>query len=364
MPRRMSRTLMLSTLLAASLALGAAPSYADMSPSAAGISDHDWSAVGEIGAYNGAYTEYVDNSGKAVLVFTGGNVPSSLQWPSDFTGFDNANLTLYGEYSQFATNDQVDTTISNSVAQLQAAGYNASAAYDPDTDVVDVTTLAPSSVTASVVSTYGSKIHIVAANPGISASDWALVEEIGAYNGAYTEYVDSTGKATLVFTGSAPSSLQWPSDFTGFSDPTLTLWGETSQFATNAAIDTTIDDTITQIQNAGYGALSAYDPYTDKVDVTTLAPSSVTAPLVSTYAGKINVIAGDPNATSGTTDPAQGSPKKHAPKKQALKKHTRGKTAAAKNGKAKKHMPAKSFKKATPAPGEVNKVVLALPKKK
>ncbi|WP_460068972.1 hypothetical protein [Streptomyces sp. YKOK-I1] len=57
----------------------AAPSYADISPQDTGISDSDWSLVGQIGSYNNAYMEYVDNQGEVTLVFTGGNVPNPLQ---------------------------------------------------------------------------------------------------------------------------------------------------------------------------------------------------------------------------------------------------------------------------------------------
>ncbi|MCG7207461.1 hypothetical protein [Streptomyces arenae] len=358
MPRRMSRTLVLSTFLAASLVLGAAPSYASMSPGSAGISDSDWAMVGEIGSYNSAYTEYVDNQGNATLVFTGGNVPSQLQYPPDFHGFSNTNLTLYGEFSQFSTNDAIDSAISDTVAQIQAAGYGASSAYNPDTDVVDVTTDAPSSVTAPLVSSYGSKISIVAGTPNISASDWALVQEISDYNGAYAAYLDAQGNPILVFTGgNVPSQLQYPSDFHGFTDRDLTLYGEFSQFSSNSAIDSTINDTATQIQAAGYDAGATYNAYTDKVDVTTNAPSTVTDPLVSTYGSKINIIAENPQSQqSGTTGTTHSSPKKRA-----LKKHIKGKKPATKKH-ATKHVPTKHIEKATPAPGEVHKVVLTLPK--
>ncbi|WP_330286133.1 hypothetical protein [Streptomyces sp. NBC_00576] len=368
MPRKtISRSLLIGAVLSASLALGAVPSYADMSPQAAGISDSDWSLVGQVGSYNNAYMEYVDNQGEATLVFTGGNVPDQLQWPSGFPGFSNANLALYGEYSQFASNSDIDTTISDTAARIQAAGYGASSGYDPDTDVVDVTTDAPSSVTNPLVSTYGNKIHIVVGTPAISDSDWARIQEIADYNGAYTVYLDAQNQPTLVFTGGqVPAQLQYPSDFHGFTDRNLALYGEYSQFASNSAIDATIDDVTTRISNAGYGVSSAYDAYTDVVDVTTDAPSSVTNPLVSTYGNKIHIIAGSLATQSdgtGNAGKTSGSPKKHSFKNHAPgKKSTATKHAPARKPAPKKHVSAKHFKKASAAPGAVHKTRFTVPK--
>ncbi|MCG7202646.1 hypothetical protein [Streptomyces arenae] len=91
--------------------------------------------------------------------------------------------------------------------------------------------------------------------------------------------------------------------------------------------------------------------------MTTDAPSTVTDPLVSTYGSKINIIAENPQSQqSGTTGTTHSSPKKRA-----LKKHIKGKKPATKKH-ATKHVPTKHIKKATPAPGEVHKVVLTLPK--
>ncbi|MFD4603052.1 hypothetical protein ACFWPQ_34130 [Streptomyces sp. NPDC058464] len=163
MRRRLSRTLLLSGLLSASLALGAAPSFALMNPGDAGISDADWDRVMEIGDYNNALMEYVDDAGEATLVFTGSQVPDELQYPSDFTGFDNPDLVLYGEYSQFSTNDEVSTISDDTVAQISDAGYSGTATYNEDTDVIDVATDAPSSVTDPLIATYGSKINVIAA---------------------------------------------------------------------------------------------------------------------------------------------------------------------------------------------------------
>ncbi|MFC4508069.1 MULTISPECIES: hypothetical protein [Streptomyces] len=161
----MSRLLLAGAFLSATVALGTGPSYAAMSPEQAGISDSDWAKVAEIGDYNHAYTAFIDNSGEATLVFTGGNVPDELQWPSDFTGFDNPNLELWGEYSQFATNDAIASIADDTVLQISNAGYDANASYNPDTDVIDVITNAPSSVTGPLVATYGSTINIIAGNP-------------------------------------------------------------------------------------------------------------------------------------------------------------------------------------------------------
>ncbi|MGW1783663.1 hypothetical protein ACWCQQ_31705 [Streptomyces sp. NPDC002143] len=136
-----------------------------MTPDQAGISDSDWSKVVELGDYNGAYTEFIDNTGDAILVFTGGNVPDGLEYPSDFTGFDDPDLLLWGEYSQFASNADVAEIIDSSVHQLQLAGYAAASSYNPDLDVVDVYTEAPSSATNPVFAQYGSKINIIYGNP-------------------------------------------------------------------------------------------------------------------------------------------------------------------------------------------------------
>ncbi|MER6418301.1 hypothetical protein [Streptomyces sp. NPDC001137] len=360
-----ARSLLIGAVLSTSLVLGAIPSYADMTPQAAGISDSDWSLVGQVGDYNNAYMEYVDNQGEATLVFTGGHVPDQLQWPSGFTGFSNPNLVLTGEYSQFPTNSDIDATIGNTVAQIQAAGYGASAAYDPDTDKVDVTTDAPSSVTNPLVSSYGSKIHIVVGVPDISETDWASIQEIADYNGAYTVFLDSQNEPTLVFTGGhVPSQLQWPSDFHGFQDRNLVLYGEYSQFATNSDVDATINNTSTQLSNAGYTALSAYNPYTDKVDVTTNAPSSATNPLVATYGSKINIIVGTVEQQSADgTSTAPDSLKKHHFKKHApAKKPTSKQHQPAKKPAPKKHVSLKHFKKASPAPGEAHKFRFAMRK--
>lgn len=169
MRRRMSRTLLVSAFLSATLALGAAPSYAEMDPSAIGVSDTDWGLVAEVSAYNNALMTFVNDQGEIILRFTGGTLPDDLQYPPEFTGFSDPNLTLWGEASQFATNDEVTAIADDAVTQLVAAGYDASAAYNPDTDQVNVTTLAPSSATDALVTTYGSKINIVAEAPQTEA---------------------------------------------------------------------------------------------------------------------------------------------------------------------------------------------------
>ncbi|WP_460068975.1 hypothetical protein [Streptomyces sp. YKOK-I1] len=128
--------------------------------------------------------------------------------------------------------------------------------------------------------------------------------------------------------------------------------------------DSIADGTVAQIDNAGYSASSACNPYTDVVDVTTEAPSSVTSPLVSTYGNKINIVAGDPQASSLATGGTSVSEKKHAPEKHALKKHVKGKKPTVKKRAQKKHAPAKRFKNATPAPGKVHEVRFHLPRKK
>jgi hypothetical protein len=353
----MSRTLVLSTFLAASLVLGAAPSFADMSPADAGISDSDWSMVTEIGDYNGAYMEYVDNQGEPVLVFTGGHIPNPLTYPSDFTGFAG-NLTLYGEQSQFTSNSAIDSTIGDTVAQIQAAGYGASSAYNPDADVVEVTTDAPSSVTNPMVSSYGGKIHITVGTPDISASDWDLIRQVADYNGAYTVYLDAQGAPVMVFTGGGvPHTVNLPPNFPGFTDRNLQLWGQNSGFTSNSAIDSTLNDTVTRIQAAGYSASSTFNPYTDKVDVTTDAPPSVTDPLVSTYGGGLNIIAGSFQSQSDTTSTKHGSPKKHA-----FKKHVKGKKPGAKKHTQRKKPATKHFKKAVPARGTAHKAAITLHK--
>ncbi|MEU1519038.1 hypothetical protein ABZ490_44065 [Streptomyces sp. NPDC005811] len=165
MRKNISRALLVGTVLSATVALGVGPSFAEMDPAAAGISDADWQRVVEIGDYNGALVEYVDNAGQPIMVFTGGKVPDQLQWPADFTGFDNPDLTFYGEYSQFASNDQVSTITDAVTTQVANAGYNVGVTYDNDTDQIDVITLAPSSVTSALVTQYGNKIHIAAADP-------------------------------------------------------------------------------------------------------------------------------------------------------------------------------------------------------
>ncbi|WP_460062414.1 hypothetical protein [Streptomyces sp. YKOK-I1] len=166
MRRIKSRTLLVSAILSVSLAWGAAaPSYAQMAPSDAGISDADWALMVEIAEYNNAYTEYVSDSGEATFVMTGGTAANDLEWPSDFTGFSDPNLLIYLEYSQFSTNDEINAILDDTVTQIQNAGYSAAAVYDEDTDKVDVTTLAPSSVTGPLVSTYDTKINIIAADP-------------------------------------------------------------------------------------------------------------------------------------------------------------------------------------------------------
>ncbi|MFK0154758.1 hypothetical protein ACIQVK_22105 [Streptomyces sp. NPDC090493] len=167
MKMKMSRGLLVSAFLSASLALGAAPSYAQMAPSDAGISDSDWAEYLALGDLNGAFTEYVADDGGVVLVFTGGNVPTQLQYPEGWTYPDRA---LYGEYSQFASNAEVPAIEDDAVTQISDAGYDVSAGYDNDTDQVDVTSSAPSSVTDPLIATYGSKIHIIDGTPASQQS--------------------------------------------------------------------------------------------------------------------------------------------------------------------------------------------------
>ncbi|WP_198655050.1 hypothetical protein [Streptomyces geranii] len=339
----MPRQLLLGAILSASLMLGAAaPSYAQIAPSDAGISEDDWQLVTEIGELNNALLEYVDDNGEVTLVFTGGNVPDTWVYPDGFTGFSNSDIVLTGEYSQFATNDEVLSIKNDAIDQIKAGGYNAIAEYNADTDVVDVVTKAPASVTDSLVSTYDSKINIVAGDPGISEEDWALITEIGDLNNALTEYVDDNGEVTLVFTGgSVPDTWTYPDGFTGFSDSSIVLTGEYSQFASNDEVSSIESDAMTQIQDAGYGASAVYNPYTDAVDVTTSAPSSVTDSLVATYDSKINFIAGDVAASSGVV---KDHAKKETAKEKAAKERAAKKKAAKERAAKKKAAKEKAAK--------------------
>jgi hypothetical protein len=143
------------------------------------------------------------------------------------------------------------------------------------------------------------------------------------------EFVDDSGQPTLVFTGANfPNELRWPSDFTGFDNPDLQqLWLQHSQFASNEAVNSIVDDVVTQVTNANYTATAACNPDTDVVDLTTMAPSSVTSPLVTEYGSLINIIAADPQSEA-SGGKAHAPKAKHAPKKNATKESTATPAAA------------------------------------
>ncbi|WP_157968459.1 hypothetical protein [Streptomyces geranii] len=164
MQGRTRRALLLSAILSASLVLGASPASAMTSPSDIGVSDEDWAQIAELGEYNNALTTFVDDSGEITLVFTGGHAADDLQYPDDFE-LSDPDIVLYGEFSQFDTNEEVDAIQVDTVDQIATAGYTAVSTYNPDVDVVDVVTTAPSDVTDPLVSTYDSKIRIIEGEP-------------------------------------------------------------------------------------------------------------------------------------------------------------------------------------------------------
>ncbi|MGW0945447.1 hypothetical protein ACWD4O_23270 [Streptomyces sp. NPDC002623] len=163
MKRRLSKVLLTGAVLSATIALGVAPSYAQQDPAVVGISDADWQQIINLGDLNGAFTEYVDNNSTVILVFTGGHVPTQLQIPP---GYTYPAVDMGGEYSQFASNDQIPTIEDAAITAVINAGYVADATYNNDTDQIDLRTMAPASVTNPLATQYGSKIKIIAQSPG------------------------------------------------------------------------------------------------------------------------------------------------------------------------------------------------------
>jgi hypothetical protein len=127
--------------------------------------------------------------------------------------------------------------------------------------------------------------------------------------------VDDDGVPEMLFPAgsTAPDNLQYPAGWTPWTTFGLyAAWD--SRFASMTEISAVEDDAVTKIQNAGYDAGASFNPEEDTVEVTTLAPSSVTAPLVTTYGIKISIISATNSTQSAPGATAQGSTKKHSAK--------------------------------------------------
>ncbi|WP_327731260.1 hypothetical protein OG250_41990 [Streptomyces sp. NBC_00487] len=86
------------------------------------------------------------------------------------------------------------------------------------------------------------------------------------------------------------------------------------------------DNAVTTILNADFGAGASFNPEEDTVVVVTTAPSSVTAPLVTTYGPKIRIIAGSDTPQSAAGGTSDDSAKKHSAKKYFTKKQASAKS--------------------------------------
>ncbi|WP_133917283.1 hypothetical protein [Streptomyces sp. NBC_00582] len=165
MKRKTFRTLLVGGLLSASLAAGIAPSYAMIDdPTNAGISEADWASFVQLGDYNGALAEFVDDDGVPEMLFPkGSTAPDHLQYPAGWR--QPTTFGLYAAWdSKFTSLNEISAVEDDAVTKIGNAGYLAGAGFNPEEDTVEVTTLAPSSVTAPLVTTYGLKITIVAGN--------------------------------------------------------------------------------------------------------------------------------------------------------------------------------------------------------
>ncbi|BBC29050.1 hypothetical protein SGFS_003410 [Streptomyces graminofaciens] len=166
-------------------------------------------------------------------------------------------------------------------------------------------------------------------NAGISDEDWAKFVQLGDYNGALAEFVDDDGVPEMLFPAgsTAPANLQYPADWTPWTTFGLyAAWD--SQFTGMTEISAIEDNAVTTILNAGFDAGASFNPEEDTVVVVTSAPSSVTAPLVTTYGGKIRIIAGSGAAQSAAGGTSDDSPKKHSGKKHAKKYFTKKEASA------------------------------------
>jgi hypothetical protein len=163
MKRKMFRALLVGGLVSASVAVGIAPSYAMIDdPALVGISDEDWAKFVQLGDYNGALSEFVDDDGVPEMLFPhGSTAPDNLQYPAGWTPW--TTIGLYATWdSQFTGMTEISAVEDNAATTILNAGYDAGAGFNPEEDVVEVVTAAPSTVTNPLVTTYGGKIRIIA----------------------------------------------------------------------------------------------------------------------------------------------------------------------------------------------------------
>ncbi|WP_327731261.1 hypothetical protein OG250_41995 [Streptomyces sp. NBC_00487] len=77
--RKMFRALLVGGLVSASVAVGIASSYAIIEdPTNAGISEEDWAKFVQLGNYNGALVEFVDDNGVPEMVFPAGSTALTI----------------------------------------------------------------------------------------------------------------------------------------------------------------------------------------------------------------------------------------------------------------------------------------------
>lgn len=223
------------------------------------------------------------------------------------------------------TQDQlnsVQNAVANAIQPNADTTYSLAVTYDGASDRVIAQTNALSSITDPLAAQYPGQVVIqgppanttppvtcipqdsLTSNPGNTAGATAASEQLqalGDYNCALGAFQDPKNGPAMVFPSDYAgdiNNLQIPQQWTDSKGNTPTSWptpttARSVKF-TAAKVQEIIAAAIAQIEPEGskfYYAAAHYDGMTDRIVVSTDAPSSVTDPLVAAYPNQV-VIAG------------------------------------------------------------------------
>ncbi|MFD5594141.1 RICIN domain-containing protein [Streptomyces griseorubiginosus] len=332
-PRRMRSALrgrphaallaLLSLVLAGGSLLPAAAAHADTATGS------DWEEVVELAGYNHALTAFEDPTSGPTIIFPSdytGDI-HNLQHPSDWTDSNGNTPTSWPTpttaKSSVFTQDQLNSVQNAVLDAIQPNGdtttYSLAAAYDGASDRVIVQTSAPSSVTGPLAANYPNQVVIqgppantppamcaprdsLTSNPGNKGGATPASEQLQAladYNCALSAYQDPNTGPVITFPSDYAgdiNNLQHPSDWTDSNGNTPTSWPTptTTRSAkfTTAQVQKIIAAAVDQIEPVGstiYYAAAHYDGMSDRIVVSTDAPSSVTDPLVAAYPDQVTI---------------------------------------------------------------------------
>ncbi|WP_328752939.1 RICIN domain-containing protein [Streptomyces sp. NBC_00285] len=316
---------LLSLVLASGSLLPAAAAHADT----ATATGADWEEVVELAGYNGALTAFDDPKSGPTIIFPSdytGDI-HNLKHPSDWTDSTGATPTSWPTpttaKSPMFTQDQLNN-VQNAVLDAIQPGddtttYSLAAAYDGASDRVVVQTNAPSSVTDPLAAKYPNQVAIqgppastpptmcteqtsLTSDPGNTRGATAASDQLQAmadYNCALSAYQDPNTGPVITFPSDYAgdiNNLQIPQHWTDSNGDTPTSWPTPTTTRsvkfTAAQVQKIITATVAQIEPVGstiYYAAAHYDGMSDRIVVSTDAPSSVTDPLVAAYPDQVTI---------------------------------------------------------------------------